>query len=75
MAYQFWGYSSYGFYMPHPRYCATPAPVREFQEFVEALQAAGLGIIVIFSLAITTSGIYDYEYSRTLATLSGLALF
>ncbi len=42
----YWGYSSYGFYAPHPHYCATPAPVREFQDLVEALHAAGLGIIM-----------------------------
>lgn len=42
----YWGYSPYGFYAPHPHYCATSAPVREFQELVEALHAAGLGIIL-----------------------------
>jgi len=42
----YWGYSSYGFYAPHPHYCATPTPVREFQDLVEALHAAGLGIIL-----------------------------
>ena len=42
----YWGYSPYGFYAPHPRYSATPAPVREFQQLVEALHAAGLGIIL-----------------------------
>ncbi len=47
----YWGYSPYGFYAPHPDYCATPAPVREFQNLVEALHAAGLGIIrdVVFN--------------------------
>jgi glycogen operon protein len=42
----YWGYSPYGFYAPHPHYCATPLPVREFQDLVEALHAAGLGIIL-----------------------------
>ena len=42
----YWGYSPYGFYALHPHYCATPAPVREFQDLVEALHAAGLGIIL-----------------------------
>ena len=42
----YWGYSSYGFYAPHPQYCTTSEPVREFQDLVEALHAAGLGIIL-----------------------------
>lgn len=42
----YWGYSPYGFYAPHPHYCATPEPVSELQDLVEALHAAGLGIIL-----------------------------
>jgi isoamylase len=42
----YWGYSPYGFYAPHPHYCATPEPVHEFRDLVEALHAAGLGIIL-----------------------------
>jgi glycogen operon protein len=42
----YWGYSPYAFYAPHPHYCSTPEPVREFQKLVEALHAAGLGIIL-----------------------------
>ena len=42
----YWGYSPYGFYAPHPHYCATPEPVREFRDLVEALHAAGLGVIL-----------------------------
>ena len=42
----YWGYSSYGFYAPHPSYCATNEPVKEFRELVQALHKAGLGIIL-----------------------------
>ena len=42
----YWGYSPYGFYAPHPDYCATEEPVREFRELVQALHAADLGIIL-----------------------------
>lgn len=42
----YWGYSPYGFYAPHPNYCATHSPIREFQELVEALHAADMGIIL-----------------------------
>ncbi len=42
----YWGYSPYGFYAPHPHYCATPEPVSEFQDLVEALHAADIGIIL-----------------------------
>jgi isoamylase len=45
----YWGYSPHSFYSPHPRYCATPergTHQREFRELVEALHAAGLGVIL-----------------------------
>jgi glycogen operon protein len=42
----YWGYSPYGFYAPHPHFCATTNPVREFQELVEALHTADIGIIL-----------------------------
>jgi isoamylase len=42
----YWGYSTYGFYAPHPNYCVTPNPVDEFKELVQALRAADLGIIL-----------------------------
>jgi glycogen operon protein len=42
----YWGYSPYGFYAPHPGYCATEDPVHEFRELVQALHAADLGIIL-----------------------------
>jgi glycogen operon protein len=45
----YWGYSSHGFWSPHPGYCVEPergAHVREFREMVSALHAAGIGVIV-----------------------------
>jgi glycogen operon protein len=43
----YWGYSSYGFYAPHPRYCVDPAQApREFRDCVKALHEAGIGVIL-----------------------------
>jgi glycogen operon protein len=42
----YWGYSSYGFYAPHPNFCASTDPVGEFRELVNALHDADLGIIL-----------------------------
>ncbi|MFZ2170764.1 MAG: alpha-amylase family glycosyl hydrolase [Methylococcaceae bacterium] len=42
----YWGYSPYGFYALHPDYCVTSEPIREFQNLVETLHEAGLGIIL-----------------------------
>ena len=43
----YWGYSTYAFYAPHPRYCVDPAQgPREFQECVKALREAGIGVLL-----------------------------
>ena len=43
----YWGYSTHSFYSPHPRYCRNPAEAqREFREMVDALHAAGIGVIL-----------------------------
>jgi glycogen operon protein len=45
----FWGYSSYGFFSPHPGYCVTPergSHRREFRDMVRALHKAGIGVIL-----------------------------
>ncbi|WP_295450721.1 glycogen debranching protein GlgX [uncultured Thiodictyon sp.] len=45
----FWGYSSYGFFSPHPGYCVTPelgSHRREFRDLVRALHKAGIGVIL-----------------------------
>jgi isoamylase len=43
----YWGYSTYGFYSPHPRYCvdAAHAP-HEFRDCVRALHDAGISVLL-----------------------------
>jgi isoamylase len=43
----FWGYSTYGFLAPHPGYCLDQAQAPlEFRTLVDALHAAGIGVIL-----------------------------
>ncbi len=45
----FWGYSTLGFFAPHPGYCVTPergTQRREFRDLVRALHRAGIGVIL-----------------------------
>lgn len=42
----YWGYSTYGFYAPHPNYCATSEAVHEFKELVQALHNADIGVLL-----------------------------
>ena len=45
----FWGYSSFGFFSPHPGYCVTPGQGthrREFRDMVKALHRARIGVIM-----------------------------
>jgi isoamylase len=43
----YWGYSSYGFYAPHPGYCIDPVQApHEFRACVRALQDAGIGVLL-----------------------------
>jgi glycogen operon protein len=43
----YWGYNTYGFYAPHPRYCVDPAQAtREFRDGVRALHEAGIGVLL-----------------------------
>ncbi|MCG7400920.1 MULTISPECIES: glycogen debranching protein GlgX [Caballeronia] len=43
----YWGYSTYGFYSPHPRYCVEPARApQEFRELVDALHAADIRVLL-----------------------------
>lgn len=45
----FWGYSTLGFFAPHPGYCVTPkqgTQRREFRDLVKALHRAGIGVIL-----------------------------
>jgi isoamylase len=45
----YWGYSTHSFHSPHPHFCVTPERGThrdEFRELVEALHAAGIGVIL-----------------------------
>lgn len=43
----FWGYSTHSFWAPHPGYCIEPArAAQEFRDLVDALHAAGIGVIL-----------------------------
>jgi isoamylase len=45
----FWGYSTFGFFSPHPGFCVTPEAGthrREFRDMVKALHRAGIGVIM-----------------------------
>jgi isoamylase len=43
----YWGYSTYGFYAPHPSYCVDPAQApNEFRECVRALHDAGIRVLL-----------------------------
>jgi glycogen operon protein len=43
----YWGYQTYGFYAPHPRYCKDPArAAHEFRDCVNALHEAGIGVLL-----------------------------
>lgn len=45
----YWGYSTYGFFSPHPSYCTSPGAGThrtEFRDMVKALHQAGIGVIL-----------------------------
>jgi len=45
----YWGYSTYGFFSPHPGYCTSPEADThrtEFRDMVKALHRAGIGVIL-----------------------------
>jgi glycogen operon protein len=43
----YWGYSTYGFYAAHPRFCVDPARApQEFLYCVRALHDAGIGVLL-----------------------------
>jgi glycogen operon protein len=43
----YWGYSTYGFFSPHPGYCVDPARAdREFRALTDELHAAGIGVLL-----------------------------
>ena len=45
----YWGYSTHGFFSPHPGYCVSPAEgtqAQEFRDLVKALHRVGIGVIL-----------------------------
>jgi glycogen operon protein len=43
----FWGYSTHSFWAPHPGYCVDPSrSTHEFRDLVDALHAAGIGVLL-----------------------------
>jgi glycogen operon protein len=58
----YWGYSTLGFFAPHPRYAAASDPARvpgEFKEMVRSLHAAGLEVILDVVYNHTAEGGHD----------------
>ena len=52
----YWGYSPYGFFAPHPGYAATASVRDEFRDLVKALHRAGIGVILDVVLNHTAEG-------------------
>jgi isoamylase len=52
----YWGYSPYGFFAPHPHYAAGADARREFRDMVKALHRAGIGVILDVVLNHTAEG-------------------
>jgi glycogen operon protein len=52
----YWGYSPYGFFAPHPRFAASADARNEFRDLVKALHRAGLGVILDVVLNHTAEG-------------------
>ncbi|HEX7080511.1 MAG TPA: glycogen debranching protein GlgX [Gammaproteobacteria bacterium] len=52
----FWGYSPYGLFAPHPHYAAPGAARDEFRDLVKALHRAGIGVILDVVLNHTAEG-------------------
>jgi isoamylase len=59
LLYNYWGYSTVGFFTPHPGYCASPeeaAHIREFRDMVKALHKAGIEVILDMVFNHTSEG-------------------
>jgi glycogen operon protein len=53
----YWGYNTYGFHAPHPRFCVDPARApQEFLDCVRALHDAGIGVLLDVVFNHTTEG-------------------
>ncbi len=77
----YWGYNSFGYFAPEPRFAASKSPagaVREFKRMVRALHAAGLEVIldVVYNHTaegnqqgptLSLKGIDNWSYHRLVA--------
>ncbi|MFO7287982.1 MAG: glycogen debranching protein GlgX [Gammaproteobacteria bacterium] len=52
----YWGYSPYGFFAPHPHYAMSRDARNEFRDLVKALHRAGIGVILDVVLNHTAEG-------------------
>ena len=52
----FWGYSPYAPFAPHPHYSSSADPRAEFRDLVKALHRAGIGVILDVVLNHTAEG-------------------
>ncbi len=52
----YWGYSPYGFFAPHPGYAVSGDARSEFRDMVKALHRAGIGVILDVVLNHTAEG-------------------
>ena len=52
----YWGYSPYGLFAPHPHYASGDDPRNEFRDLVKALHRAGIGVILDVVLNHTAEG-------------------
>jgi isoamylase len=58
----YWGYSTVGFFSPHPGYCVTPheaSHITEFRDMVKALHRAGIEVILDVVFNHTSEGNED----------------
>src|SRR5690606_9310357 len=55
----YWGYSPYGFFAPHPHYAAGEDARTEFRDLVKARHRAGIGVILDVVLNHTAEGDED----------------
>ncbi|MFL5761865.1 MAG: glycogen debranching protein GlgX [Thermomicrobiales bacterium] len=58
----YWGYSTVGFFAPHPDFCATPedaSHIREFRDMVKALHQVGIEVILDVVFNHTSEGNHE----------------
>lgn len=64
----FWGYNSYAWAAPHPRYAATDDPIAEVRSMVASLHAAGIEVVLDVVFNHTAEG----DHTGPMLSLRGL---